>query len=549
MHVVTVQAVGGSIIYVNSNASEPMTITRPTRPDNLTVANGMVSWNASQFASEYHVHIVYEGTPRTEIVTNTFYYLTNLGYYAISVQAYYSSNSLPSEETPIVYYEFNLFTEGNGGVDETIINDNGNGILDIGEEYVDANGNGIWDAGTPFQVSNETQLRNVKYNPTAKYVITNNILLSSANFEPIGTLAKPFTGSLTGLYESSYYIITNLNITTGYTYSGLFGYIGASGIVENLTIANVNITSPSANAGAVAGANYGTIRQVVVTGTVAPNLTDASKVLYTGGIVGYNQGIVEKAIAQQISVTPNNLQNLVYGGGIAGYNNGLIYESGVEVNTSVTANFSGGIAGYNDGAIIKAYNKGNVTGYAKSVAGNSSDGYAGGIAGYNYNKDNVIITHEELQTGDFKGGLILNSYNHGNIIASSDILSKVYAGGIAGYNNYVSELNTGIIMFTYNAGNVTASNSYPGGTSYAGGVAGYNLVANKIVYSYYLNTTAISVANGTQGQNSGAKSEEDLKSSDFVNALNNNYALGEPERQAWTSVDSNTRATLKWELE
>ena len=548
VHIVTVQAIGSDITYVNSNASAPMTITRPTKPNNLTVANGMVSWSASEFASEYHIHIVYEGTPRTEIVTSTYYYLTNLGYYEISVQAYYSSNSLPSDETDIVYYEFNLFTEGNGGVDEQIINDNGNGVWDAGEEFVDANGNGVWDAGTPFQVSNETELRNVKYNPTAKYVITNNILLSSANFEPIGTLAKPFTGSLNGFYEDSYYIITNLNITTAYTYAGLFGYIGARGIVENLTLANVNITSPSENAGAVAGANYGTIRLVTVTGTVAPNLTDASKVLYTGGIVGFNQGIVENVISQQILVTPINLQNLVYGGGIAGYNNGLIYESGVEVNTSVTANVAGGVAGYNDGAIIKAYNKGNVTGFAKSVAGNSSHGYAGGITGFNYNKDSVIISHNELQEGDFIGGLILNSYNHGNISASSDISAMAYAGGIAGYNNFVSAINSGNIKFTYSAGSISASNSYPGGTSYAGGVAGYNLSSSKLAYSYYLNTSAIAVTNGVQGQNSGAKLETDLKSPDFVNSLNNNYDSINIERQAWTSVDSNTRATLKWEL-
>ena len=548
IHIVTIQAVGSSITYVNSNASEPMTITRPTKPNNLTVANGMVSWSASEFASEYHIHIVYEGTPRTEVVTNTYYYLSNLGYYAISVQAYYSSNSLPSEETAIVYYEFNLFTLGNGGVDEKIINDNGNGVWDAGEEFIDANGNGVWDAGTPFQVSNETELRNVKYNPTAEYVITNNILLSSANFEPIGTEQKPFIGKLNGLYESSYYIITNLNITTGYTYAGLFGYIGVGGVVENLTLANVNIISPSAIAGAVAGANYGTIKLVTVTGSVAPNLTDANKVLYTGGIVGFNQGIIENAVSQQVTVTPTNLQNLVYGGGIAGYNNGLIYESGVESNTSVTANVAGGVAGYNDGAIIKVYNKGNVTGLAKSVSGNSSHGYAGGIAGYNYNKDNVIITHEDLEVGDFKGGLILNSYNHGNISASSDISASAYAGGIAGYNNYVSDINSGNVRFTYNAGSIVASNSYPGGNSYAGGVVGYNLIASKLTYSYYLNTSAITVTNGTQGQNCGSKTETELRSQDFVNVFNNNYAASDPEKQAWTSVDSNTRATLKWEL-
>jgi hypothetical protein len=377
-------------------------------------------------------------------------------------------------------------------------------------------------------------------------VLTNNIILSTTNFVPIGTLDKPFIGNFNGLYEGNYNAVANLTITSAYTYAGMFGYIGNAGVVRNLTLTNVNITAASQYTGSVAGYNLGTIYRVTVAGIVRPNLIDAGKVLYAGGAVGHNQGVIERVLTQ-VSVEPINTQNVVYGGGLAGYNNGFIYQSGTQATSSVIANYAGGVAGYNNGLIMQAYNKGSVSANSRSGVP-STNGFAGGIAGYNLNTDSVIISHSALSVGEFKGGLIINSYNHGSVTSTSNNIQNAYAGGIAGFNGYSTDVNSGDIKFSYSAGNVTASNSYPGGLSFAGGIAGYNNNAGKLNYAYYLNTSASVTTNGTQGgAQTGSKTETEIRSSDFVQVFNNNYS-GNPDKQPWTSVDASTRATLKWEL-
>lgn len=493
IHYVSVQAIGDNFSLVNSDLRTPITVTQPSTPTNLTIANGVVSWTESAYATEYQLSITYEGVLQpTVTVTDTYYYLSDLGAYEISVRAYYSG-SLPSEATEVVEYTFDLFAGGNGTL------------------------------ATPFEVSSAAELNNVKYNPTAYYVLTSDIALPTTNFVPIGTFDKPFIGN----FDGNYHTIAYLTINNSYTYSGLFGYIGAMGVVKNFDLTSVNITSPSEYTGSVAGYNEGTILYVTAQGIVQPNLTDASKLLYAGGIAGYNKGSIT-LVKATLTVRPINDHNLVYGGGISGYNNGLITQSGVETSGSVIANFAGGVTGYNNGNISESYNKGSVTASAKTGA----DGYAGGIAGYNLNTDTV---------GGYTG-LIINSYNWGSVTSTSSTVDKAYAGGVVGYNRYSSTTSYGEVKYSYNAGLVTASNTYYANYGYAGGVVGWNENATKLSYSYYLNTTATIVTDGTAGTNCGAKTDTEIKSYDFATTFNNLYGS-----VVWDSVNSSTRAKFVWE--
>src|SRR6185503_14012262 len=100
-----------------------------------------------------------------------------------------------------------------------------------------------------------------------------------------------FTGKFDGLGNT----ITNLTVAPvnpGITNVGMFGVIGATGVVNNLNIANATITAnPNAPApgqfvGVLAGTNAGLVDTVTVAGTVtaAPGLTG----VIAGGLIGQN---------------------------------------------------------------------------------------------------------------------------------------------------------------------------------------------------------------------------------------------------------------------
>ncbi|MDD4210892.1 MAG: hypothetical protein PHC46_00665, partial [Clostridia bacterium] len=159
----------------------------------------------------------------------------------------------------------------------------------------------------------------------------------------------------------------------------------------------------------------------------------------------------------------------------------------------------------------------------------------GGIAGFNLNTDAI---------GGYTG-LIINSYNAGNITATSDNASSAYAGGITGYNRYVSDNSYGEVKWSYSSGIISASNIYAGGQSYAGGVVGWNETSIKLIESYYLNTSATQVTFNESGINCSSKTSAEIKSYDFASLLNNKNYVG---ATIWSSVDLNTNAKLTWEL-
>jgi len=156
---------------------------------------------------------------------------------------------------------------------------------------------------------------------TAQYIQTANINLTGS-WTPIGTstAGSQFTGS----YDGGGHTITGLSITTGGN-QGLFGYIGASGKVENLGLVNVSITGNNSNVGGIAGQNNGTIQNCYVTG----NITGTGSV---GGITGYHEG----GTIQNCYVTANVIGNSGNVGGIAGnYNNNPTIKTCVALNESV----------------------------------------------------------------------------------------------------------------------------------------------------------------------------------------------------------------------
>jgi filamentous hemagglutinin family protein len=173
-------------------------------------------------------------------------------------------------------------------------------------------------------LTNAHQVQLMALNLSANYTLGADIDLTAANganaaglwtsagFVPIGA-AVPFTGSLDGAGHT----ISNLVIDRPTTNDvGLFGVIGAGGVVKNLTLSGGSVTGLN-GVGDLAGVSDGAITGVSASGSV----TGTSMV---GGLIGWNDkaGVVSGASDAGATVTAG-----ADGGGLVGYNLGHISAS------------------------------------------------------------------------------------------------------------------------------------------------------------------------------------------------------------------------------
>ncbi len=288
----------------------------------------------------------------------------------------------------------------------------------------------------PWQIATPTQLANVGtcigVSHSDKYfVLTDNIDLdvspynTGTGWTPIGTSGNYFYGK----FDGNNYTISNLFINSTSSVRGLFGYTQSS-VIENLVLANVNITSTQT---------------------------------YTGGLVGYSTTssvITNVSVSGTVSTSSSNV------GGLTGYANlTTISDSSSSVTVSGTSS-TGGLVGYmqgsnNDNATItNSYATGNVRGSSNvggligfKYYGTVTDSYAtGDILG---DKDGGFTNS---QSGGFVGtpclGVITESYATGDVYGDSDV------GGFAGQSHNCG----GTISNSYSLGNVYPSVSGTGGS-------------------------------------------------------------------------------------
>ena len=215
-------------------------------------------------------------------------------------------------------------------------------------------GEGFYGKGTaenPYEIRNAEDLKllakKINGNETANsgvtykdkhFKLTANIDLKKEEWTPIGTMlvkeGRPFQGT----FDGDEHQITNLKISNGGQYAGLFGY------TEGAVIKSCNVT------GEVNGYNH------------------------TGGIVGYaNNNTYILNCSFQGNVEGNGEER----GGIVGHTSIGCDVSGCYVTGTVTGDREvGGIAGSGVGTIKNCYALADVT---------ARDRIAGGIAGGTYN--------------------------------------------------------------------------------------------------------------------------------------------------------------------
>jgi len=257
--------------------------------------------------------------------------------------------------------------------------------------------NAAWAAGeysglvtqiTGYKLVNSlTDLKNVATDVAGNYALGRDIDASGTEFRPIGDIAFPFTGQFDGANHS----VTHLTLGPAVPgdhgeqgiamyAQGMFGVIGNGGVVRDLNLVG-NTTADTvlrfASYGVLAGVNYGTVLHDHSDGSI--NLGSFNTYTYSGGLVGYNYGLVERSSSSVNVATQYNL------GGLVGDNRatGRIVQSYAS-GSVIAGGYSGGgggLAGSNEGLITQSYATGSVRYLSSYCRGGSNCGGAGLVHG------------------------------------------------------------------------------------------------------------------------------------------------------------------------
>lgn len=319
-------------------------------------------------------------------------------------------------------------------------------------------------------------------------------LKDTGNWEPIGTVQTPYTGTFNGNGKT----ITGLTIDSSSRYVGMFGYL--KGEVTKLTLASVSITSSwsdktyaavgavagyitssstingcsvsgsitingaNSNAGGLAGQNYGSISNCWVNGLTIKGPSSNGRL---GGVVGSNSKTIEDCHVENLIITDG-----ANAGGVVGYNTSTSTLTGCSVKgSSVTgSSISGGVVGnFNNGEIAGCSVDGttvatdSITGTSGGVIGSQSGGTAMTCYFANGWINNTGAFSPKLGgvAGAQTGGRLIACYSTGG--GDLDISTSAYAGGVVG--NKSSSSNVTACYWSGQQTNAFGSSSLGGGNA------------------------------------------------------------------------------------
>lgn len=273
--------------------------------------------------------------------------------------------------------------------------------------------------GDVYQISSGAELKGFADlvnggEPGAKGILTKNITLNepgdyAQKWTPMGASSS---AAFTGDFDGNGKTITGLYMDGEDAISGLFGYVGKTGSIHDLTIADASVKSmktgsynPKVYTALAAASNAGAISNVTLKNSMI------SSGGYAGGIAALNEGTITGCANESAPVTHN------------------------EKATSSYYALAGGIAGQNSGTIALSYNLARVTG------GKENSGYIGGIAGKNESAGTIESCYNrgDLQTGAYLGGITgylsgkaTNCYSTGSVPTGT--YAKALFGSYASYS-------------------------------------------------------------------------------------------------------------------
>ncbi|WP_061301679.1 YDG domain-containing protein, partial [Janthinobacterium agaricidamnosum] len=379
----------------------------------------------------------------------------------------------------------------------------------------------------------QTDLQGVNGGLAGNYVLGSDIDASStagwnggAGFTPLGAApGAPFTGRFDGLGH----VINGLTMNRVELDTGLFGTIGAAGVVRNLGLTGGSIELTGELSGIypypfsvapLAAVNHG-----LIDNSHASVPVTSSNYAQTAGLVGLNAGTISNSSASG-NVTDSNYAGA---GGLVSLNSatGIIQNSFASGNVSVVNSAAGGLVMRNEGSIGNSYANGNISGTSgagagglvgQNVGGSISNSYAtGDVAGDN-TLGGLVGSNDNLSS-------ISNSYATGSVVGSGSTIgglaganqgtaSNVYAtGAVTGFGNVGGLVggNSGALANGYASGKVTASNA-------GGGVIG--LHSGGAVANLYFNSSINNLLSGKGNQTGGSGSASGLSTSQMTTASN-----------------------------
>lgn len=286
---------------------------------------------------------------------------------------------------------------------------------------VDLNASDLAGNGTvtdPYRITNASELQAMADEPSANYILGNDINASGTaawnngkGFRPVGE--EKFSGTLDGQGHT----ITGLTINRpDASLVGLFS--NNHGTIKNISLVDVEVTGIEVVGGLV-GYNYGTIERVSVSGSVTAGYN-------VGGITG----ITKDGLIADARMSGNITGS--HAGGITGDNVDSAI-SNISVSGSVTGDDTiGGLVGFNSGSEIKN---------ARALATVNGDEEVGGLVG-------VI-----QQGAYFRQGTIDNTFAAGAVGGNTSV------GGLVGMAN---DNNTTITNSYWNTETTTQDESVGG---------------------------------------------------------------------------------------
>lgn len=359
-------------------------------------------------------------------------------------------------------------------------------------------GGGNGNPENPFLVEDAADLDAVRNQLSKAYKQVANVDLSSyANWVPIGGPS----GKFLGVYDGGNFNVSNLNINTTNTYTGLFGSV--DGNIVGVNVTSGSIVSTALYIGAVAGAVTRPVKFCSNQGcSITKTGGTATSTNYVGGVVG--SGLAEDSFNTATVSSTGRGNGGVVGGASSGamatrcHNTGALSSSG---------NGMAGIIGV--GVAFNCYNTG-------SVAAVAASGLAAGIATSGDATDcyNAGVLTATTQYG-ISVGKATRCYNTANLSSQQQVYGICSANATDCFNTGTLNSNSGTVygicggvaLRCINSGNIR------------GFTGGYGITINDAKNCYALFSTMTRAATSSETVNFAQITTYSGLTTDF------NYAL------------------------
>ncbi|BCG78600.1 MBG domain-containing protein [Mesorhizobium sp. 113-3-3] len=434
-------------------------------PYNVTISNGADTggFTASSNDSVINVTTLQNQLALANVTISTGSGGSQAGDITIAAPISWSANTLTLSAYHSIVFNANATIGGVGGLSLVTNNGGTGGTISYalgasatftgtqGAQALSVNGQGytlIYDVNG---------LQAINSGLTGRYALAKNIDASATSswnsglgFISLGTdgnsniqnSGNGFTGTFDGLGHA----VDGLSVTqSAAQYVGLFGFVGAGGLVQNVGVTNATIRGFK-TLGGIVGFNAGTVTQSYSTGQLFT--TQYGSV--SGGLIGENDG----ALSDSFSSVIINARDTNTAGGAVGFNNfgtiDRVYamgavdigSGGAAVGGLVGSNYGYSFVG-NGGRITDSYSTGAVSGGWNVGAFIGNNLYDGTVTGaYDTSTSGPYNTTSSAKPAIGGGttgpnvnvvGLSTSSFQNGG--ASG--LSAAYGGGTGGLNPYL----------------------------------------------------------------------------------------------------------------